>query len=99
MIITYNVAPLLGVKLNWMTEITHVEDFKYFVDEQCFGPYSLWHHQHHFKAVDGGVEMTDILTYGLPLGFLGTIAHNLMVGKKIKAIFKFREERVKELFG
>lgn len=99
MIITYKVSPLFGIMLNWMTEITQVEEGKYFIDEQRFGPFSFWHHQHHFKAVDGGVEMTDILTYGLPLGFLGTIAHNLMVGKKIKAIFKFREERVKELFG
>ena len=99
MIITYKVSPIFGIKLNWMTEITQVEEGKYFIDEQRFGPFSFWHHQHHFKAIDGGVEMTDILTYGLPLGFLGTIAHKLLVGKKIKSIFKFREEKVKELFG
>ncbi|RZK53701.1 MAG: hypothetical protein EOO87_12275 [Pedobacter sp.] len=99
MIITYKVSPLFGIKLNWMTEITQVEDQKYFIDEQRFGPFSFWHHQHHFKAIEGGVEMTDILTYGLPLGFLGNIAHSIMVGKKIKAIFEFREQKVKELFG
>lgn len=99
MIITYKVSPIFGIKLNWMTEITQVEEGKYFIDEQRFGPFSFWHHQHHFKAIDGGVEMTDILTYGLPLGFLGTIAHKLLVGKKIKSIFKFREEKVKALFG
>lgn len=99
MIITYKVSPLFGLKLNWMTEITQVDDQKYFIDEQRFGPFSFWHHQHHFKAIDGGVEMTDILTYGLPFGFLGNIAHSLLVGKKIKEIFRFREEKVKELFG
>ena len=58
MIITYKISPLLGIKINWMTEITHVNEKKYFVDEQRFGPYALWHHQHHFKEVKGGVIMT-----------------------------------------
>ncbi|TCC86935.1 hypothetical protein EZ428_22275 [Pedobacter frigiditerrae] len=99
MIITYKVSPLFGVHLNWMTEITQVEPEKYFIDEQRFGPFKFWHHQHHFKTIDGGVEMTDILTYGLPLGFLGGIAHSITVKNKIKQIFIFREKKVVELFG
>ena len=70
-IITYVVTPVLGIPMSWATEITHVVDKKYFVDEQRFGPYTFWHHQHWFKTVEGGVEMTDIVNYGLPLGFLG----------------------------
>jgi ligand-binding SRPBCC domain-containing protein len=99
MIITYKVTPLLGIKLNWMTEITHVEDKKYFVDEQRFGPYALWHHQHHFKEVTGGVLMTDILNYAMPLGPAGTLANEMFVRKKINQIFEYREKAVKELFG
>jgi len=99
MIITYKVSPLFGVKLNWMTEITQVEDQKYFIDEQRFGPFKFWHHQHHFKTIEGGVEMTDILTYGLPLGYLGQFAHAIMVKNKVKEIFAFREKKVNELFG
>lgn len=99
MIITYKVSPLLGVKLNWMTEITQVEDKQYFIDEQRFGPFQFWHHEHHFKAIKGGVEMTDILTYGLPLGILGQMAHGIFVGKQVKEIFSFREKRTDELFG
>jgi ligand-binding SRPBCC domain-containing protein len=99
MIITYKVSPLFGIHLNWMTEITQVVSEKYFIDEQRFGPFKFWHHQHHFKAIDGGVEMTDILTYGLPLGFLGTIAHAIMVKNKVKEIFNFREKKVNDLFG
>ncbi|MFD0939372.1 SRPBCC family protein [Pedobacter boryungensis] len=99
MIITYKVSPLFGIHLNWMTEITQVAPEKYFIDEQRFGPFKFWHHQHHFKAIEGGVEMTDILTYALPLGVLGTIAHNLMVKNKVKEIFTFRENKVIELFG
>jgi ligand-binding SRPBCC domain-containing protein len=68
MVISYKVAPLWGIKMNWVTEITHVRDMEYFVDEQRSGPYALWHHQHHFKEIKGGVHMTDILTYAIPFG-------------------------------
>jgi ligand-binding SRPBCC domain-containing protein len=99
MIITYKVSPLLGIKLNWMTEITHVQDKQYFVDEQRFGPYALWHHQHHFKAVDGGVMMTDILNYAVGYGAAGTIANKVLVQRKINQIFKYREKAIKQMFG
>lgn len=99
LIITYKVSPLFGIKLNWMTEITQVVDEKYFIDEQRFGPFKFWHHQHHFKTIDGGVEMTDILTYGLPFGPIGQLAHAIMIKKQVEEIFTFREIKVNELFG
>ena len=83
-VIEYTVKPVLNIPLYWMTEITHVADKKYFVDEQRFGPYSLWHHQHHFKETAAGVEMTDIVHYKLPFGFLGDIANTLFVKKQLK---------------
>ncbi len=98
-IIEYKVKPLLGIPLYWMTEITHVEERKYFIDEQRFGPYSLWHHQHHFIEKNGGVEMTDIVHYKLPLGFLGDIAHGLFVKKQLKKIFDHRYQVVETLFN
>lgn len=97
-IIEYKVSPVLNIPVYWMTEITHVEDKKYFVDEQRFGPYSLWHHQHHFKAVNGGVEMTDIVHYKLPFWLLGDIANSLFVGKQLQGIFDFRFKKVEEMF-
>ncbi|MFD1257087.1 hypothetical protein ACFQ3S_09790 [Mucilaginibacter terrae] len=99
MIITYKVTPVFGIKLNWMTEITHVQDKQYFVDEQRFGPYALWHHQHHFKEVPGGVLMTDILNYAIGYGPAGNIANKVLVKNKIAQIFKYREKAVKQLFG
>lgn len=99
MIITYKISPLAGIKLNWMTEITHVQDRQYFVDEQRFGPYALWHHQHHFKEIPGGVEMTDILNYALPFGIVGRLTNNVYVGKEIERIFDYRVKAVEELFG
>jgi ligand-binding SRPBCC domain-containing protein len=98
-IITYKVSPILGIKLDWMTEITHITDNEYFVDEQRFGPYAMWHHQHHFKAINGGIEMTDLVNYVLPLGFLGNIANQLFVKAQLKEIFEYRFIAVEQLFG
>lgn len=99
MIITYKISPLLGIKMNWMTEITHVTDGQYFVDEQRFGPYALWHHQHHFKEIEGGVLMTDILNYAIPYGVIGRFTNTVFVGNKIKQIFGFRKKAIEGLFG
>lgn len=98
-IIEYKVSPLPGIRMYWMTEITHVEENKFFVDEQRFGPYSLWHHQHHFKAIDGGVEMTDIVHYKIPFWIAGDIAHGLFVKQKLEQIFRYRFDAVEKLFG
>ena len=98
-VIEYKISPLLGISLYWMTEITHVADQKYFVDEQRFGPYSLWHHQHHFKTIEGGVEMTDIVHYKLPLFFIGDIAHTLFVKAQLQKIFDYRFDAVEQKFG
>jgi ligand-binding SRPBCC domain-containing protein len=98
-VMTYKVKPLLSIPMFWMTEITHVEDKKYFVDEQRVGPYSLWHHQHHFREIPGGVEMTDLIHYQLPLSILGKLANSLFVKKQLNAIFDFRYKRAEDLFG
>lgn len=99
MIITYKVTPLLNIPMSWMTEITQVKENKYFIDEQRVGPYTIWHHQHHFKAIEGGVEMTDVITYVVPLGFLGRLVEPFLVRPKLKEIFDFREKKMDELFG
>ena len=65
-IIQYIVTPVLGIKTKWVTEITHVVDKSFFVDEQRFGPYAFWHHKHFLKEVPGGVEMEDIIDYKIP---------------------------------
>jgi ligand-binding SRPBCC domain-containing protein len=98
-LIEYIVKPILGIPLYWMTEITHIKHQEYFIDEQRFGPYSLWHHEHHFKEMDGGVEMTDIVYYKLPLWFLGDIANALLVRRQLTNIFDFRTKAVETAFG
>ncbi len=99
LIITYKVSPLLGIKTNWMTEITQVENKHFFVDEQRIGPYKLWHHQHFVEEIEGGVLMRDIVTYAPPFGFLGAIANSLIIQKKLKEIFDYRWKAVEEKYG
>ena len=99
MIITYKVSPLLGIKLDWMTEITHVVEKKYFIDEQRFGPFAFWHHQHHFNQIENGILMHDILHYAIGYGPIGKIANAITIHKKINSIFDFRFKKVEEVFG
>lgn len=98
-IITYKVSPILGIPLSWMTEITHVVQNKRFIDEQRFGPYKLWHHQHHFSEQDNGVLMTDIVHYALPLWFIGRLAHSLFIKKQLQGIFNYRYQVIEQEFN
>ncbi|GGA77458.1 hypothetical protein GCM10008015_17680 [Flavobacterium palustre] len=98
-IIQYKVSPLLGIKLPWVTEITIVKDHSYFIDEQRFGPYALWHHKHFFEPTENGVKMTDLVHYAIPFGFLGRIMNTLVVKNKLKEIFEYREQKVNEIFN
>ncbi|EMQ95017.1 Cell division inhibitor [Xanthomarina gelatinilytica] len=98
-IIQYIVTPVFGIKTHWVTEITHVVDKTYFVDEQRFGPYALWHHKHFLREVEGGVEMEDVIDYKLPFGFLGRWLHPILVKPKLTEIFNYRRQKLSELFG
>ena len=98
-IIKYIVTPLLNIPTKWVTEITNVVDREYFVDEQRFGPYAMWHHAHFIKKIDGGVEMEDIVNYKLPLGFLGQLVHPFLVQPKLDEIFEYRRKKLIELYG
>ena len=98
-IIQYLVTPVFGIPTKWVTEITHVQEGSYFVDEQRFGPYDLWHHKHFINPIKNGVEMIDIIDYKIPFGFLGRIAHPLLVAPKLKEIFEYRKNALVALFG
>ncbi|MCL6296110.1 SRPBCC family protein [Jejuia spongiicola] len=98
-IIQYIVTPILGLKTKWVTEITHVVDKQYFVDEQRFGPYALWHHKHFIKTINNGVEIEDIIDYKVPFGWLGQLVHPVLVKPKLEEIFNYRTKKLEELFG
>ena len=98
-IITYTVRPLLGITVPWTTEITHVEPFKFFVDEQRFGPYRFWHHQHRFSPVDGGVEIFDLVHYLLPHEHLTWLINRFFVAPRLKRIFDYRRSTLQAMFS
>jgi ligand-binding SRPBCC domain-containing protein len=98
MIISYKVTLLLGIKATWVTEITHVKEKQYFVDEQRVGPYKIWHHQHILEETADGILMTDIISYQPPFGFLGNIANALIIKGKLKEIFDYRTKALIEIF-
>jgi ligand-binding SRPBCC domain-containing protein len=99
MIIRYKVRPLFSVPVTWVTEITHVEEPFRFVDEQRFGPYRFWHHQHHFEEIDGGVETSDLVHYALPLDPAGRVVQRWMVRPQLETIFEFRRRTLEQMFG
>ena len=99
MIVSYVVTPLFGIKTTWVTEITHVIEGSYFVDEQRVGPYTMWHHEHFIEPCEGGVLMKDIVSYEPPFGILGNIANALIIKKKLNEIFDFRTKAIEEKYG
>lgn len=98
MLIEYKVNPILNIPLTWLTEITQVKEKEYFIDEQRVGPYKIWHHEHKIIPADGGVLMTDLVTYQPPFGFLGRIANSLLIRKKLEAIFDYRKTVLNNTF-
>ncbi len=98
-ILQYIVTPLLNIPLNWVTEITHIREGEYFVDEQRFGPYSLWHHKHFIKPIKNGVEMIDIVDYKVPFGILGQLVQPFLVRPKLEEIFEYRKNALVRIFG
>ena len=98
MIISYKVSPLFGIQTTWVTEITHLSENAYFVDEQRVGPYRIWHHQHILEPVNKGTLMTDIVSYKPPFGVLGTIANKIIIKRKLKEIFEYRTRALNQLF-
>lgn len=99
MIVVYRIRLLSRLSVDWVTEITHVREPHLFVDEQRFGPYRFWHHQHHFRAIAGGTEMEDIVHYALPFGAAGRIFGGPPVRRRLRDIFAFRRRFLEEAFG
>ena len=99
MMIQYRVRPLFGIPMTWVSEITHVDAPHYFVDEQRIGPYSIWHHEHFFRELDGGrTEISDVVHYAPPFGLLGELVRPLLIEPELAKIFSFREQAVAKIF-
>ncbi|MFA7228891.1 MAG: SRPBCC family protein, partial [Melioribacteraceae bacterium] len=98
-IIIYRIKLLPGIKINWVTEITHVEEGKFFVDEQRFGPYKFWHHQHRFNEVENGMEIHDIVHYAVPFGIPGILTNTIFIKNRLDKIFRYRKDYLQKAFN
>ncbi len=98
-IISYKVNLSKGIKTNWVTEITAVKENSYFIDEQRFGPYKMWHHEHHFQENDEGILMKDKVSYKIPFGFLGRLIHFFVIRRKLVNIFLYRMKILEKIFS
>lgn len=94
-IIIYRIKIFPLIYVTWVTEITHVRDYEFFIDEQRFGPYKFWHHEHIFREVNEGIEMTDRVHYAIPFGPIGRLMNTLVIKRRLKNIFSFRREFLK----
>ena len=99
MMVSYTVKPLLGIPMTWVTEITQVDEGRYFIDEQRIGPYRIWHHEHRLIKSENGVQMEDLVSYVPPLGWLGQVANALFIRRKLKHIFDYRHRQLSIRFG
>ncbi|MCY7362594.1 MAG: SRPBCC family protein [Ignavibacteria bacterium] len=98
MMITYKIRPMFNIPVYWCTEITHIRDRSFFVDEQRKGPYKIWHHEHHFKETEGGVLMTDILHYDIGKSVFGWLLGKLFIHRRVKQIFDYRYKKLESYF-
>lgn len=98
-IIIHFLKPLLGLRMQWVTEITHVKSLEYFIDEQRIGPYKFWHHEHRFQRILGGIEIIDKIHYMLPFGIIGKAINRFKVSRDLDAIFNYRQAKIVEIFG
>lgn len=99
MLMHYQIAPLAGIRLNWVTQITHIEKGVRFIDEQRLGPFRFWHHEHRLIEMDDGIVMQDIVHYVMPFSFIGRIAHWTSIRKLLESLFKFRTEQIETYFN
>ncbi len=98
-VVEYRVEFVRGLRSLWLTEIAHVRENEYFVDEQRVGPYRFWYHEHCFESVPVGVKMTDHVTYAAPFGLIGDVVNAVWIRQRLNGIFDFRYQKIVELFG
>jgi ligand-binding SRPBCC domain-containing protein len=98
-VIDYTVRPIFNIRMRWTTLITRVEEESLFIDEQTRGPYRYWKHEHYFRPVDGGTEMTDLLAYEVPGWVAGDILNALLIRSEIESLFDYRHKKIEERFS
>ena len=89
----------LGFPFRWRSLIREYDPPYRFVDVQVVGPYARWEHRHMFLEEEGGTVVEDRVTYRLPLGPIGKLAHRVCVRRQLEAIFAYRQSRLRALLS
>lgn len=97
LIVRHRLRPFGGVRVDWITGISHLVEGELFVDEQR--PYRFWRHRRHFRPAAGGVEIGDIVHYAAPFGPPGDLLNALLVEDRVRAIFDYRRRVPEQRFG
>jgi ligand-binding SRPBCC domain-containing protein len=98
-LVASEIRPVPGISIQWISEITHIRPPHFYITEQRVGPFKLWHHEHYFRVAEEGIEVEDIVYYGLYLGPVGSLAHDLYVRKKLHEVFTHRARAIEQRFG
>ncbi len=98
-IISASIRPVPVISTSWISEITHIRPPQFYITEQRFGPFKMWHHEHHFRAIDEGVEIEDIIMYGMHFGMIGSFVHNIYLRKRLHDVFSYRAQALEQRFG
>lgn len=99
-IIEYRIRIFPLLRVRWLTEIKHVAEGQYFVDEQRIGPYKFWYHEHRFESLPNGrVRMQDLVNYDVGLGWIGVLVNTLVLKRRLNYIFDYRQRVIAQVFG
>lgn len=85
-----------GIPMRWQSEITAWDPPFRFVDEQRYGPYKTWIHEHTFSMRGDGSEIRDYVKY-VPPG--GRLTNSLFVRRDVRRIFMYRQKKLLDLLS
>lgn len=99
LMISYSMKAVLGIPMDWLSEISHCEPLNFFVYEQRIGPFKFWSHEVRLTEMDTGIILEDIVFYAMPLGMIGRLVHQFFIARKLTDIFTTRRAYLAERWG
>ncbi len=99
LMISYRMKAVLGIPMDWLSEISHCDEPKRFVYEQRIGPFKFWSHEVCLTEEQNGVVLEDIMFYAMPMGWLGQFINSVLIASKLEHIFDNRRNYLHSTWG
>jgi ligand-binding SRPBCC domain-containing protein len=77
-------------------KITAMQSPGFFIDEMIKGDFKRFHHEHHFKSVENGTIMIDLLHFETPYGIIGKMSNTLFLKSYLEKFLIKRNRMIKE---